>query len=84
MENWHRQDWFDQTGLLWTNPSPNLRNLTATTLYPGVGLLEGTNISVGRGTEAPFERLGAPWMSGRKLAVFLNARHIPGVRFLPR
>jgi uncharacterized protein YbbC (DUF1343 family) len=83
MEKWHRQDWFDQTGLMWTNPSPNLRSLTAATLYPGVGLLEGTNISVGRGTEAPFERLGAPWISGGKLAAFLNARRIPGVRFLP-
>jgi uncharacterized protein YbbC (DUF1343 family) len=83
MENWHREDWFDQTGLLWTNPSPNLRNLTAATLYPGVGLLEGTNISVGRGTEAPFEQLGSPWMSGGELAALLNARHIPGVRFLP-
>ena len=83
MENWHRQEWFDQTGLKWTNPSPNLRNLTAATLYPGVGLLEGTNISVGRGTEAPFERLGAPWISGGKLAAFLNGRRIPGVRFLP-
>jgi uncharacterized protein YbbC (DUF1343 family) len=83
MENWHRQDWFDQTGLKWINPSPNLRNLTAATLYPGVGLLEGTNISVGRGTDAPFERLGAPWISGRKLAAFLTGRDIPGVRFLP-
>ncbi len=82
MENWHRQNWFDQTGLTWTNPSPNLRSLTAATLYPGVGLLEGTNISVGRGTETPFERLGAPWISGGKLAAFLNARRIPGVRFL--
>jgi uncharacterized protein YbbC (DUF1343 family) len=84
MENWHRQDWFDQTGLRWTNPSPNLRSLTAATLYPGVGLLEGTNISVGRGTEAPFEQLGAPWMSGGKLAALLNARRIPGVRFTPQ
>ena len=82
MENWHREDWFDETGLMWTNPSPNLRSLTATTLYPGVGLLEGTNVSVGRGTEAPFERLGAPWISGGKLAAFLNDRRIPGVRFL--
>jgi uncharacterized protein YbbC (DUF1343 family) len=83
MQNWQRQDWFDQTGLKWIDPSPNLRNLTAATLYPGVGLLEGTNISVGRGTEAPFEHLGAPWISGSKLANFLNARHIPGVRFVP-
>ena len=83
MTNWHRQEWFDQTGLKWVNPSPNLRNLTAATLYPGAGLLEGTNISVGRGTDAPFERLGAPWISGSKLTAFLNARHIPGVRFVP-
>lgn len=83
MENWHRQDWFDQTGLTWINPSPNLRNLTAATLYPGIGLLEGTNISVGRGTDAPFERLGAPWVSGGKLAAYLTGHRIPGVRFLP-
>jgi uncharacterized protein YbbC (DUF1343 family) len=84
MKNWRRQDWLDQTGLKWTDPSPNLRNLTAATLYPGIGLLEGTNISVGRGTEEPFEQLGAPWLRGSKLAAFLNARHIPGVNFLPQ
>jgi uncharacterized protein YbbC (DUF1343 family) len=83
MAGWHRQDWFDQTGLRWTNPSPNLQSLEAATLYPGVGLLEGTNLNVGRGTNQPFERIGAPWINGRQLAAFLNARHIPGVRFLP-
>jgi uncharacterized protein YbbC (DUF1343 family) len=83
MAGWHRQDWFDQTGLTWTNPSPNLQSLEAATLYPGVGLLEGTNLSVGRGTNQPFERIGAPWINGLQLAAFLNARHIPGVHFLP-
>lgn len=82
MKNWQRRDWFDQTGLMWTNPSPNLRSLTETILYPGIGMLERTNISVGRGTDTPFERIGAPWIDGRKLAAYLNARHIPGVRFL--
>ena len=67
----------------WTNPSPNLRSLTAATLYPGVALVEGTNISVGRGTDTPFELLGAPWINARELSQYLNARQIPGVRFVP-
>ena len=83
MHGWMRGDWFDSTGVKWTNPSPNLRSLTAATLYPGVALVEGTNISVGRGTDTPFELLGAPWMNARELAQYLNARQIPGVRFLP-
>jgi uncharacterized protein YbbC (DUF1343 family) len=82
MQGWHRQDWFDETGLMWTNPSPNLRSLTEAILYPGIGMLERTNISVGRGTDTPFERIGAPWIEGRKLADYLNDRRIPGVRFL--
>jgi uncharacterized protein YbbC (DUF1343 family)/CubicO group peptidase (beta-lactamase class C family) len=82
-ENWRRAMWFDATGLEWINPSPNMRSLTEATLYPGVGLLETTNVSVGRGTDTPFEVLGAPWMDGQKLAGYLNARHIPGVRFVP-
>ena len=80
---WMRGDWFDSTGLTWINPSPNLRSPTAATLYPGVGLIEGTNISVGRGTDTPFELIGAPWIKGRELAAYLNARNISGVRFVP-
>jgi uncharacterized protein YbbC (DUF1343 family)/CubicO group peptidase (beta-lactamase class C family) len=82
MQGWMRGDWFDETSVEWTNPSPNLRSLTEATLYPGVALIEGTNISVGRGTGTPFEMLGAPWMDARQLAAYLNARQIPGVRFV--
>ena len=60
MKNWRRDDWFDETGLPWINPSPNMRNMVAATLYPGIGAIEGTNISVGRGTDTPFEQIGAP------------------------
>jgi uncharacterized protein YbbC (DUF1343 family)/CubicO group peptidase (beta-lactamase class C family) len=83
MEGWQRGDWFDSTGLTWVNPSPNLRSVTEAALYPGVGLIEGTNVSVGRGTDTPFELLGAPWMKGKELAAYLNARGIAGVRFVP-
>ena len=83
MEGWQRGDWFDSTGLAWVNPSPNLRGVTEAALYPGVGLIEGTNVSVGRGTDSPFELFGAPWMKGRELAAYLNARGISGVRFVP-
>jgi uncharacterized protein YbbC (DUF1343 family) len=83
MQGWMRGDWFDSTGLEWTNPSPNLRSLTEAALYPGVALVEGTNVSVGRGTDTPFELLGAPWVNSRELAQYLNARLIPGVRFVP-
>ncbi len=83
MENWRRILWFDQTGQSWVNPSPNMRSLTEATLYPGIGQLESTNISVGRGTDTPFEVLGAPWIEGQKLAAHLNARNLPGVRFIP-
>jgi len=83
MKGWMRGDWFDSTGVEWTNPSPNLRSLTEATLYPGVGLVEGTNISVGRGTETPFEVVGAPWINAREFAQYLNARQIAGVRFVP-
>ena len=82
-ENWKRADFWDATGLLWTNPSPNMRSLTQAILYPGVGLLEFTNVSVGRGTDTPFEVVGAPYLNGRALAYFLNARNLPGVRFVP-
>lgn len=83
MENWRRDMWFDQTNQTWINPSPNMRSLTEATLYPGIGLLETTNLSVGRGTDTPFEVIGAPWLDGRKLALRLNSRAIPGVRFIP-
>jgi len=83
LENWRRAMWFDSTGLSWINPSPNMRSLTEAALYPGIGLLETTNISVGRGTDTPFEMIGAPWLDGQKLAPYLNARRIPGVRFIP-
>ena len=83
MDGWMRGDWLDSTGVSWINPSPNLRSLNQATLYPGVGLVEGTNVSVGRGTDTPFELLGAPWIHGRQLAEYLNARNISGVRFVP-
>ena len=83
MEGWMRGDWYDSTGLAWINPSPNLRSMVEAALYPGVGLIEGTNVSVGRGTDTPFELLGAPWIKSRELAAYLNARDIAGVRFVP-
>jgi uncharacterized protein YbbC (DUF1343 family)/CubicO group peptidase (beta-lactamase class C family) len=82
-ENWVRDAWFDQTGLAWVNPSPNMRNLNQATLYPGIGGIEFSNISVGRGTDQPFEQLGAPWIDGPRLAEALNARRLPGIRFYP-
>lgn len=81
--NWRRSDRYDVTGLMWVNPSPNMRSLTAAMLYPGVGLLETTNVSVGRGTDAPFEMVGAPWVDGRKWAEQLRAAGLPGVSFVP-
>jgi uncharacterized protein YbbC (DUF1343 family) len=83
MEGWLRGDWWDSTGILWVNPSPNMRSLTEATLYPGIGILEGTNVSVGRGTDTPFELLGAPWIKSTELAEYLNGRAINGVRFVP-
>jgi len=83
MEGWRRADFYDATGLRWVNPSPNLRTLAAALLYPGIGLLETTNVSVGRGTDTPFETLGAPWIDDLALARRLNACGLPGVRFLP-
>ncbi len=81
MQGWHRGDWYDSSGLAWVNPSPNLRDLEEATIYPALGLVEGTNISVGRGTDTPFELFGAPWIDGPRLADFLNQRALPGVRF---
>ena len=83
MENWNRADLFDASGLEWVYPSPNLRTLTAALIYPGIGLLEITNISVGIGTDRPFEWFGAPWMNNLQLALLLNQQNLPGVRFVP-
>jgi len=83
VEGWRRDQWFDETGLRWVNPSPNMRNLNQATLYPGIGAIEWSNVSVGRGTDQPFEQIGAPWVDGARLAAHLNARRIPGVRFYP-
>jgi uncharacterized protein YbbC (DUF1343 family) len=83
MQGWIRGDWFDSTGELWVNPSPNMRSLTAATLYPGIGMIETSNISVGRGTDKPFELVGAPWVKSKDLASYLNSRTIAGVRFIP-
>lgn len=82
-EGWRRGDWYDATGLLWTHPSPNMRRLSAAALYPGVGLLEFTNVSVGRGTDTPFELFGAPYINPRPFAAALNAASLPGVCFVP-
>jgi len=83
MAGWIRGDWYDSTGLEWINPSPNLRSLEGAIPYSGVELLEGTNVSVGRGTDTPFQIIGAPWIKPRQLAAYLNARLIAGVRFVP-
>jgi uncharacterized protein YbbC (DUF1343 family) len=83
MEGWRRADYFDATALTWINPSPNMRSLTQALLYPGVGLLETTNLSVGRGTDTPFEVVGAPWIDGERLAESLNRAGLAGARFVP-
>lgn len=79
MQGYLRTQWYDQTGLAWINPSPNLRNLTEATLYPGVALVEGANISVGRGTPTPFEILGAPWIDAGQFSAYLQGRNLAGV-----
>jgi uncharacterized protein YbbC (DUF1343 family) len=84
MTDWQRGDWFDASGLYWVDPSPNMRSLNAALLYPGLAMLEAAkNYSVGRGTDAPFEQIGAPWIDGQQLAAYLNSRFIPGVRVYP-
>lgn len=84
MAEWQRSYWFDSTGLRWINPSPNMRSLNAAVLYPGIGMLEGGKVySVGRGTDAPYEQVGAAWMNGQQLADYLNRRDIPGIRVYP-
>lgn len=83
LKNWQREQYFESTGLLWVNPSPNMRSLTEAILYPGIGLLETTNLSVGRGTDTPFEVIGAPWIDAQGLANELNHQRLPGVAFIP-
>lgn len=84
MRGWKRSMWYDETGLEWIDPSPNIRNLTQAALYPGVCLLESRQISVGRGTDTPFQLIGAPWYRAREVVSYLNGRAIPGVRFVHR
>lgn len=83
LEGWHRGDWYDRTELPWISPSPNMRSLAAAILYPGIGWMETTNVSVGRGTDTPFEVFGAPWMDGYGLARRLNSAALPGLRAIP-
>jgi uncharacterized protein YbbC (DUF1343 family) len=83
VENWQRNFYFDQTSLPWINPSPNMRSLTEAILYPGIGLLETTSLSVGRGTDTPFELIGAPYIHELRLATELNSAGLPGIRFVP-
>jgi uncharacterized protein YbbC (DUF1343 family)/CubicO group peptidase (beta-lactamase class C family) len=83
MQGWLRGDFFDSTGIVWINTSPNLRSVNEAELYPGVAIVEGTNVSVGRGTDTPFEVMGAPWIDARTYSDYMNARLIPGVRFVP-
>jgi uncharacterized protein YbbC (DUF1343 family) len=81
VENWSRAQWFDETGLPWVNPSPNLRSLAALTSYPGSVYFEGTNVTEGRGTDRPFEQVGAPWLDAPRIAATMNAMRLPGIRF---
>jgi uncharacterized protein YbbC (DUF1343 family) len=81
VENWRRSQWRDETGLPWTNPSPNLRSLDALKSYPGSVYFEGTNLTEGRGTDRPFEQIGAPWLNAPEIARVMNEKRLPGVRF---
>jgi len=81
--NWRRDMWLDETGMEWVNTSPNMRSLTAATLYPGIGCFEATNISVGRGTDKPFEYIGASWLNGEELAKRMNSLNLAGIKFEP-
>ena len=81
VENWRRSQWLDETGLPWTNPSPNLRSLAALKSYPGSVYFEGTNLTEGRGTDRPFEQIGAPWLNAAEVAKTMNAKGLPGIRF---
>jgi uncharacterized protein YbbC (DUF1343 family) len=81
MKNWHRRETYDQTGLKWIPPSPNLRTINEVSLYPGIEVLQPAGVSVGRGTDSPFEQVGAPWIHAEELLKSLNPRQIPGARF---
>jgi uncharacterized protein YbbC (DUF1343 family) len=81
MKNWHRNYFYENTGARWIPPSPNLRTLKGAVLYPGLEILQNAGVSVGRGTETPFEEFGAPWIDGEDVASALNAHHLPGLRF---
>jgi uncharacterized protein YbbC (DUF1343 family) len=81
MKNWHRNYFYESTGVRWIPPSPNLRTLKGAVLYPGLEILQNAGVSVGRGTETPFEEFGAPWINGDEVAAALNERHLPGLRF---
>jgi len=81
MKNWHRNFFYESSGLRWIPPSPNLRTVKGAVLYPGLEILQNAGVSVGRGTQAPFEEFGAPWMNGEEVAAAMNALSLPGVRF---
>jgi uncharacterized protein YbbC (DUF1343 family) len=82
MKNWHRNYFFESTGIKWIPPSPNLRTTKGSIVYPGLEILQNAGVSVGRGTQTPFEEFGAPWMNGEDVAAALNERHLPGLRFV--
>jgi uncharacterized protein YbbC (DUF1343 family) len=82
MRNWRRNEYYEETGLPWIAPSPNLRSLTSTVLYPGLEILQNGGVSVGRGTDTPFEMFGAPWINATDFADYMNRRYVPGVRFV--
>jgi uncharacterized protein YbbC (DUF1343 family) len=84
MRNWHRNYFFESTGFKWIPPSPALRTAKGSILYPGIEILQNSGVSVGRGTQTPFEQFGAPWMNGDEVAAALNARNLPGLRFVPQ
>ena len=84
MKNWRRNYFFESTGIRWVPPSPNLRTIKGSIVYPGLEILQNAGVSVGRGTQAPFEEFGAPWMDGEKVAAALNAMHLPGLKFVPQ
>ena len=84
MRNWHRNYFFESTGIKWIPPSPALRTAKGSVLYPGIEILQNSGVSVGRGTQTPFEQFGAPWMNGEQVAAALNERHLPGLRFTPK
>lgn len=83
MQGYGRADWYDETGLMWINPSPNIRSVQEASLYPALGIIESANISVGRGTDMPFEVVGAPWIDAKRLSSYMNNRNLAGVRFMP-